>query len=290
MSNIADQRDVARQGRRLLFVALVFGFLYGSFDARAQETSTRGEVVIFRGIVGYWPRVERFQNQLREYGFSSRVVFNVEQASVSKQIRQSVARGETDGPSAIVGYSLGAMNAISLARDLQADDIHVPILVLIDPPVVTDIPSNVDRCLNLYKTHPVTDLVPDQIPIMRGVPVRRWSPRTEMVNRALGPKDVVFGLFYDNHLTIASTDAVQDQIAKTIALAVSGERAVATSRVSRRSSKTTPRPTGERAGHAAAGSARGANKPRGIIPSHIGKRAEGKLVLHATASTEDSTP
>jgi len=172
--------------------------------------------------MGYWPRVERFQRQLREYGFGSRVVFNVERMGVSKQIRQEAARGRKNGPSAIVGYSLGALSAIQLARDLQADGISVPILVLIDPPVVSDIPSNVDRCVNLYKSHPVTNLIPEQVPVMRGIPVRRWSPQTEMVNYDLGTDDLVFGPLYDNHLTIASTDAVQDSIAETIAAAVSG--------------------------------------------------------------------
>ena len=214
-----------RQSHLVLLAVLVVSVPYGSLDARAQEAPRRGEVVIFRGIVGYWPRVERFQGQLREYGLESRVVFNVERGSVSQQIRRSVARGESAGPSAIVGYSLGGMNAIQLARDLQADDIQVPILVLIDPPVVSDIPSNVGRCVNLYKTHPLTDLVPEQVPIMRGVPVRRWSPQTEVVNHNLPMNDLVFGLFYDNHLTIASTDAMQDQIAETIGVALSGSSA-----------------------------------------------------------------
>ena len=225
MSNVSDERTVIRQGCRLLFMALLAGVLPGSIDVRAQETPRGGEVVIFRGIVGYWPRVERFQNQLREYGLASRVVFNVERSVVSQQIRRSVARGETNGPSAIVGYSLGGINAIALARDLQEDGIHVPILVLIDPPVVGDIPSNVGHCVNFYKSHPLTDMVPEQIPIMRGVPVRQWSPQTEVVNRNLPTNDLVFGPFYDNHLTIASTDAMQDQIAETIAVAVSDSSA-----------------------------------------------------------------
>ena len=213
------------QSHRLFFMVLVVGVLPGSFATQAQEAPRGGEVVIFRGVVGYWPRVERFQSQLREYGLESRVVFNVQRGSVSQEIRRSVARGESAGPSAIVGYSLGGINAIALARDLQADDIEVPILVLIDPPVVSDIPSNVGRCVNLYKTHPLTDLVPEQVPIMRGVPVRRWSPQTEVVNRNLPMNDLVFGLFYDNHLTIASTDAMQDQIAETIGVALSGSSA-----------------------------------------------------------------
>ena len=205
----------------LLALLLVAGILGGPLHAQAQNQAPRGEVVIFRGIAGYWPRVERFQQQLWQYGFSSRVVFNVQRGSVSEQMRRQVTQGEASGPSVIVGYSLGAMNAIGLARDLQEVNVRVPMLVLIDPPVVGDIPSNVGRCLNVYKSHPVTDLVPEQIPIMRGIPVRRWTPQTDVVNVDLGMKDPLFGPFYDNHLTIASTDKVQDQIVKTIAVALS---------------------------------------------------------------------
>jgi pimeloyl-ACP methyl ester carboxylesterase len=189
----------------------------GPLAAQTPSPPPRGEVVIFRGIVGYWPRVERLEKQLQDYGFSSRVVFNVERGSLAGEIRGRVARGETRGPVAIVGYSLGGINAILLARDLQADNIRVPMMVLVDPPVVSDIPSNVGRCLNLYKSHPVGNLVPEWVPIMRGIPVRKWSSPTEVVNRDLARKDPVFGLLYDNHLTVASTDEVQDQIARAIA-------------------------------------------------------------------------
>lgn len=215
------KKSAGASRRPALLLLLVAAVLVGPPNAQAQDQAPRGEVVIFRGIVGYWPRVERFQQQLWQHGFSSRVVFNVQRGSVSEQLRRQITQGEAGGPAVIVGYSLGAMNAIGLARDLQEVNVRVPMLVLIDPPVVGDIPSNVGRCLNVYKSHPVTDLVPEQVPIMRGIPVRRWSPRTEVVNVNLSTKDLLFGPFYDNHLTIASTDEMQDRIAETISVALS---------------------------------------------------------------------
>ena len=74
----------------------------------------------------------------------------------------------------IIGHSLGGRMCGWVPRKLKKCGKRVPLVIIVDANLMKPIPSNVDRCLNLYVTNPFG--------IFHGSPVRGESPCTEIIN------------------------------------------------------------------------------------------------------------
>ena len=177
-----------------------------------RHTARCGNVFVVRGLVGYWPHVEDLAADLRQQGLSPTVVYGAERKRLAEKIDQTRAAGHLNGPVVLVGYSLGANDAIKLAKDLGNRGIDVDALILVDPTYYDSVPSNVRYCYNLYQSHPRTDW----IPMFRGVSIEAADPGTDLINYDV--RNHRKCRHYDelNHFTICSYPAVLAHVSSQI--------------------------------------------------------------------------
>jgi hypothetical protein len=120
-----------------------------------------------------------------------------------------------DGPLVLLGHSYGADDQIRVAQYLQAHNISVDLLVLIDPVTPPAVPANVKRVYCLYYSHPLTDWYP----AWRGIPATVADPeKTLLQNIDLRTTDVGFDTTGIQHPTIDKVEGVHNLCMKQIEL------------------------------------------------------------------------
>lgn len=123
-----------------------------------------------------------------------------------KQLLAAFRHGDLTGPLILVGHSYGADDQIRTARYLGRHGIEVTLLLLIDPVTPPPIPANVQRCVDIYKSHPLTDW----LPFLRGVPADAADPElTRLTNINLRYAKVGFNTGPVNHINISAIPGVQ---------------------------------------------------------------------------------
>ncbi len=113
----------------------------------------------------------------------------------------------------LYGHSWGADDQIRVARALGRHGIKVQLLLLIDPVTPPRIPGNVERCIDIYKSHPDTDW----LPIWRGVPAKvKDMYRTKLTDINLRYANVGFPTKKLTHATIIDSPGVQKMMLHAI--------------------------------------------------------------------------
>jgi hypothetical protein len=159
-------------------------------------SASRPNVIVFRGMVGYFPNLGEFEDKLLEAARNT---------------------GRLQGPLVVVGYSSGADKAIVLSRSLQERGITVNKLVLLEATSETSIPGNVSECVNIYKPQPWDGV----IPVFRGCPVTAESPATIVSNYNV--REYNDGRYdWDNHFTLTTNPYVQDLIIDEVVAGLEG--------------------------------------------------------------------
>jgi hypothetical protein len=126
--------------------------------------------------------------------------------SYRKKLLNAYEAGDLTGPLILVGHSYGADDQIRTARYLGRHKIEVTLLLLLDPVTPPAIPANVERCVDIYKSHPLTDW----LPFLRGVPVYAADPElTRLTNINLRYAKVGFNTGPVNHMNISAVPGVQ---------------------------------------------------------------------------------
>lgn len=212
---------------RILFFVLI-SFVTGCVDisgrSAAQLAPIRqesrfardGHVYCILGWLGIWSRgmdviAQRVETEL---GVQATSLANQEWPKLASFVRTEHNAGRWSGPLILVGHSIGADDQIRVAKRLEAANIAVDLLILIDPTDPPTIPSNVRLCVNLFKSQPVVDYVP----IFRGIRVHAVDPnRTVVENIDLRTTKVEFDTRLINHFNIAKIDGVQDMVLAEIA-------------------------------------------------------------------------
>jgi pimeloyl-ACP methyl ester carboxylesterase len=121
--------------------------------------------------------------------------------------------GRWYGPLVLVGHSYGCDDQVRVSKRLNEQKIPVDLLILVDPTTPGSIPPNVKRCVDIYKSHPGTDI----LPFFRGIKVRAVDPsRTLVTNIDLRLTDVGFSTRVIDHFNIAKIKGVQDMVLSEI--------------------------------------------------------------------------
>ncbi|MFN0052316.1 MAG: thioesterase domain-containing protein [Planctomycetales bacterium] len=141
-------------------------------------SSREPNVFVLRGVAGYWPGVEAFEEDLCDAGVCPTTAIPEVYPHLADRIAEERESGRLRGPLVLVGYSLGANAAIKIAQRLDERGIDVDKLVLLETTLNDEIPANVHSCFNVYKSQPSTDW----IPVFRGIPLETESARTRMYN------------------------------------------------------------------------------------------------------------
>lgn len=199
----------------LLLVGLAFACTGCVFPWTMHHLArpSQGKVILVRGLMGYWPGAVHLKRQLRHCGFdATNVVIGWEVGSVACALEENARCGVPQEPIVIVGYSLGANDAIKLCRMLDDAGIPVASLVLIECPYHDTIPPNVARCLNIYESRPKTDW----IPMFRGLPLRPECCETDFENFDVGCSELACAPWTHSHFTICGSHEIHDVIVDEI--------------------------------------------------------------------------
>lgn len=211
--HLAAIRNKAAGGLLMLLCLAASGCLTMHRDVDCLGSECLGgtpHVEVLRGISGYWPGAERFQQQLAARGIGSTVSYCELYPRVAERLIQK-HRQDPCSPIVVVGYSLGANHALRLSRRLQEEGIAVDALVLLETTYEDTVPSNVQCCFNAYKPRFL-----DEIPFMRGIPLQADSPYTQVTNYDLRAHDD--GRYRgENHLTLCADEDVQCLLADVVA-------------------------------------------------------------------------
>jgi pimeloyl-ACP methyl ester carboxylesterase len=170
-----------------------------SLESHGQSATTRrsAQVYLLRGFANLSPGLDGLGERLQKLGFHASVHNHLVADGLAPEIEQNYRRGQTQ--IILIGHSLGASAAASLAELLGRSRIPVRLLVTIDPVTQLVTPRNVGRHLN----HFVSDGV--------GVSATRPSkPGKVLVNRDYkGNADI-------GHFSITTSERVQRQIVRDV--------------------------------------------------------------------------
>jgi hypothetical protein len=120
--------------------------------------------------------------------------------------------GRLQPPLVLLGHSWGADDQIRVAQYLKEHNIRVDLLITIDPVTPPVIPDNVDRCVNIFKSHPVTDVVP----LWRGVDIDSKATPVPVMNYNLRTDNLGFNTDDIDHINIEKSAGVHQMCIREI--------------------------------------------------------------------------
>src|ERR1700730_3978457 len=132
----------------IMLLGLAWG---GPAHARNVHASSAHQssahVYLLRGIFNVSVGLDALADKLRRIGIAATVYGHEEEGTVAADALQQYQAGR---PIILVGHSLGAGAAVSVARRLGNSGIPVALVVLLDPVSSAAVPSNVGRAVNFY--------------------------------------------------------------------------------------------------------------------------------------------
>ena len=168
------------------------------------------------GWLGVWSRSMDVvaQRATSELGVHAISVSNPEWRKSAAYVITEYTAGRWSGPLVLIGHSIGCDDQIRVAKLLNARGISVELLILLEANTPPVIPPNVKRCVNIFKSKPVLDIVP----VFRGVKVRAEDPsHTRVENIDMRKTDLGFDTRPVNHVNIAKIKGIQDMVLAEIA-------------------------------------------------------------------------
>ncbi len=212
----------ALRGRgRLRLAALIVGLavLAGGCAAPRIGSATEshiGRVFCMRGLLDVFSLgLNDLAERLRSEGVAAISVSGPSWQALGREIHRAWLRGDLHGPLILIGHSHGADNAVRMARTLGKRNIDVELLVLLDATSPPGVPSNVARCLHLYRPTVLGHLFPF---VFAGNPVEAedGNTRTEIVNMIVSRE--IFGPLASriDHFNIDASGPVHDLVVKEV--------------------------------------------------------------------------
>jgi len=162
--------------------------------------------------------------KMNSQGIPARWLSNADWPTLLSEIQESHAKGTLQGDLVFVGHSFGGDDAVNLARKLNALDIPVRLIVLVDGTSPAPIPPNVDYCYNLYKPTVAGALFPNSF---AGNPIEAepGNTHTVIINEPVTKETFGPDAVYMSHFTIDSEplihQAVIDKVREIEAMRIS---------------------------------------------------------------------
>jgi len=128
-------------------ILCVLAVLLGLSWSGAARASAH--VYLLRGIFNVSVGLDALAGKLAHQGIAATVYGHDESSAVATLAAQQY-QGGTARPIILIGHSLGAGAAVTIARQLNGSGIPVALLVLLDPVSAEAVPPNVGRAVNLY--------------------------------------------------------------------------------------------------------------------------------------------
>ena len=182
---------------RLLLVLLTLLSLLGLFST-SSEAAGRKKVYLLRGLTNVLsPGIDQLAEELPKRNIDATIANHAFSDSLADEAIQDCKSGRVSSI-ILVGHSLGARAAVSMAELLQKAGLRVALIVTIDPVVKSIVPNNVHLLKNFYLSSGV------------GTTVERDGHfRGTVQNVDMGSSE--FG-----HVSLTTAPSVQKQIMKDI--------------------------------------------------------------------------
>ena len=172
----------------------------GASSAGYAATSPGGhkKVYLLRGLTNVLsPGIDQLADELPKRGIDATVANHAFSDTLAEEAIQECKSGRVSSI-VLVGHSLGARAAVSMAEQLQKAGLRVALIVTIDPVVKSVVPNNVHLLKNFYLSSGVGTTV-ERDGRFRGIVQNVDMGRTE------------FG-----HVSITTAPSVQKQIMRDI--------------------------------------------------------------------------
>jgi pimeloyl-ACP methyl ester carboxylesterase len=185
---------------RLLCVCL---FLTGAFTGTSfAAPGSHEKVYLLRGFMNVFSLgMDQLASELEQRGISATVGNHLVSGSFASDAIQACKSGQINSI-VIIGHSLGASAAVSMAEEMQKAGVRVALIVTFDPVVRTAVPPNVLRLKNFYFSNGV------------GAPVARGEHFHGLLQNVDMKDDPQLG-----HVSLAYSPAIHRQVLEYIAAA-----------------------------------------------------------------------
>jgi hypothetical protein len=204
--------------RRLFILACVVGLAAGcahlppgSLASLPSTTAdTKIHVYLIRGFQDWYSDgLQTLKSSLTQHGIDTRSFAESQWQSLGTALAPgSLPRSRL----VLIGFSYGADDVITIARQLQSAHIPVCLLITIDPVTPAAVPANVVQCDNFYQSNGIWDA----FPWLRGVPLHREpNDKQPLLNLNLRQHPELL-LPNTSHATIAANGRVHGAIVQLV--------------------------------------------------------------------------
>jgi pimeloyl-ACP methyl ester carboxylesterase len=189
----------------LPIILFVFGASSATFAATNQNMHRK--VYLLRGLTNVLsPGIDQLADELQKRNIAATVANHAFSDSLAAEAIQDCKSGRVSSI-VLVGHSLGASAAVSMAEQLQKAGLRVALIVTLDPVVKTAVPSNVHLLKNFYLSSGV------------GTKVERGGHFRGLLQNVDMGRNAELG-----HVTLTTAPSIQQQIMRDIVAANSGCR------------------------------------------------------------------
>jgi len=164
--------------------------------------ATNKKVYMLRGLTNVLsPGIDQLAEELPKRNISATVANHLFWNSLATEAIQDCKSGRVSSI-VLVGHSLGASAAVSMAEQLQQAGLHVALMVTFDPVVTTTVPDNVRLLRNFYISNGV------------GTAVRRGEHFHGLLQNVDLKSNAELG-----HVSLTTSPSIQKQVMKDIVAA-----------------------------------------------------------------------
>ena len=144
-------REAASRLRSARRALLAFVAAASALYACAAYADVETDVYLLRGWFGIFSTgMDTMAEELRSRGINAEAIGHLAWREAAAKIIAERAAGKTSRI-VLVGHSQGANNIIDMARELQAHNVVVDLLITLAPYMQDPVPANVARALNFYQ-------------------------------------------------------------------------------------------------------------------------------------------
>jgi hypothetical protein len=142
-----------------------------------SDAPRAGNVYLIRGLIGLFSfGIDEFGETINQNGVRAHVFQQDQNTKIAKAVVESYRGVKNPEPLIIVGHSLGADDAIMIAREAKKAGIWVDMIVTMDAVNPLEVPDNVGVVYNYYQPS-----IFDKMGMLRGVPLTLEAGNTRTV-------------------------------------------------------------------------------------------------------------
>jgi hypothetical protein len=131
-----------------------------------------GSVYLLRGWIGIFSTgIDSLGSQINEQGVHAEVFQETQWSALADAIIKKYENEPAHEPIVLIGHSYGADDVILITRRLAEKNIHVDLVVTLDPVTPKKVPANATLVYNLYQPSAM-----DSMPFLRGIPLTPDQP------------------------------------------------------------------------------------------------------------------